>query len=41
VGMELTYNFRGWQRREGTNCARLDFTGSFKPNALLPPTIRP
>ena len=33
VGMELTYNFRGWQRREGTNCARLDFTGTFKPNA--------
>jgi hypothetical protein len=33
VAMELTYNFRGWQRREGTNCARLDFTGTFKPNA--------
>lgn len=33
VAMELTYNFRGWQRREGTNCARLDFTGAFKPNA--------
>ena len=31
-GLELTYNFRGWQRREGTNCARLDFTGTFKPN---------
>jgi hypothetical protein len=33
VAMELTYNFRGWQRRQGTNCARLDFTGTFKPNA--------
>ena len=33
VAMELTYNFRGWQRHEGTNCARLDFTGTFKPNA--------
>jgi len=32
VAMELTYNFRGWQRREGTNCARLDFTGTIKPN---------
>jgi hypothetical protein len=31
VAMELTYNFRGWQRREGTNCARLDFTGTFRP----------
>jgi hypothetical protein len=31
VPMELTYNFRGWQRRQGTNCARLDFTGTFKP----------
>jgi hypothetical protein len=31
VAMELTYDFRGWQRREGTNCARLDFTGTFKP----------
>jgi hypothetical protein len=33
VAMELNYTFRGWQRREGTNCARLDFTGTFKPNA--------
>ena len=32
VTMDLTYKFRGWQRREGTNCARLDFTGTFKPN---------
>jgi uncharacterized protein DUF6263 len=29
--LELTYKFRGWQRRDGTNCARTDFTGSFKP----------
>lgn len=36
VAMELTYNFRGWQRREGTNCARLDFTGTFKQNAASP-----
>jgi len=36
VAMELTYTFRGWQRREGTNCARLDFAGTFKPNAPPP-----
>jgi hypothetical protein len=34
VAMELTYDFRGWQRREGTNCARLDFTGTFKPGPV-------
>jgi hypothetical protein len=27
----FTYTFRGWQKRDGTNCARLDFTGEFKP----------
>lgn len=27
----FTYTFRGWQQRDGTNCARLDFTGEFKP----------
>lgn len=32
VTLDLSYKFRGWQRREGTNCARLDFTGTFKPN---------
>ena len=36
VAMELTYTFQGWQRREGTNCARLDFTGTFKPSAPAP-----
>jgi hypothetical protein len=36
VAMELTYNFRGWQRRESTNCARLDFTGTFKPTGPSP-----
>jgi hypothetical protein len=36
VAMDLTYTFRGWQRREGTNCARLDFSGTFKPNAPAP-----
>ena len=30
----FTYTFRGWQKRDGTNCARLDFTGEFKPAAL-------
>lgn len=29
-GAPLTYTFRGWQVREGTNCARLDFTGTTK-----------
>ena len=28
---EFTYTFRGWQQRDGTNCARLDFTGEFRP----------
>jgi len=32
VTMDLDYKFPGWQRREGTNCARLEFTGTFKPN---------
>ncbi|MBK8001417.1 MAG: hypothetical protein IPK15_22615 [Verrucomicrobia bacterium] len=27
----FTYKFVGWQQRMGTNCARLDFTGEFKP----------
>lgn len=27
----FTYQFVGWQQRMGTNCARLDFTGEFKP----------
>ena len=30
----FTYTFRGWQKRDGTNCARLDFTGEFKPASL-------
>jgi hypothetical protein len=29
---EINYKFSGWQRREGTNCARLDFSGTIKPN---------
>lgn len=29
------YTFTGWQQHAGTNCARLDFTGEFKP---VPPT---
>ncbi len=32
-GAGLTYTFRGWQFREGTNCARLDFTGNTKAAA--------
>src|SRR5262249_38526762 len=35
--IELTYLFRGWQRRDGTNCARIDFTGLLKPGAPPPP----
>jgi hypothetical protein len=35
--LELTYKFRGWQRRDGTNCARTDFTGTFKPGLAPPP----
>ncbi len=27
----FTYTFLGWQARLGTNCARLDFKGEFKP----------
>ena len=30
--LNITYKFRGWQQHDGTNCARLDFSGSFKPN---------
>jgi len=29
--LDLNYEFRGWQRRDGTNCIRLDFTGTLKP----------
>ena len=31
--METTYTFRGWQVHDGTNCARIDFTGAFRPPA--------
>ena len=27
----FTYTFRGWQQRDGANCARLEFVGEFKP----------
>jgi hypothetical protein len=30
--LELNYEFRGWQMHDGTNCARVDFSGVFKPN---------
>ena len=42
--LEVTYEFRGWQKKDGTNCARLDFTGEFKPSAIantLAPTSLP
>jgi hypothetical protein len=29
--LDLNYEFRGWQRHDGTNCARLDFSGTLKP----------
>lgn len=29
--LDVRYTFRGWQRRQGTNCARVDFTGKFTP----------
>ncbi len=32
--MEFTYEFTGWQFHEGTNCARIDFSGEYNPNAL-------
>ena len=32
--LEVTYEFRGWQQKDGTNCARLDFKGEFKPNVV-------
>jgi hypothetical protein len=32
--IEITYRFRGWQQHEGTNCARVDFSGTFKPNTV-------
>jgi len=32
--MEFTYEFTGWQLHEGTNCARIDFSGEYNPNAL-------
>lgn len=31
--LEITYTFKGWQIHDGTNCARIDFEGVFKPNA--------
>jgi hypothetical protein len=30
--VEINYKFSGWQRREGTNCARVDFSGTIKPS---------
>ena len=39
--LELTYKFRGWQRRDGTNCARLEFAGTFKPPGGPPPAGPP
>lgn len=32
-----TYTFVGWQEHLGTNCARIDFTGEFKPAPPPPP----
>ena len=31
--MEVTATFRGWQRHDGTNCARIDFSGKARPGA--------
>jgi len=33
--LEITNVFKGWQVHDGTNCARLDFAGAFKPNASV------
>jgi hypothetical protein len=30
--LDLTYTFKGWQQHDGTNCARLEFSGTFRPN---------
>jgi hypothetical protein len=30
--LDVRYTFKGWQRRQGTNCARLDFAGKFTPS---------
>jgi hypothetical protein len=30
--LEMTYTFKGWQQHDGTNCARLEFTGAFRTN---------
>ncbi len=32
AAVAITYKFRGWQMHDGTNCARLEFSGTFKPN---------
>lgn len=32
----FTYTFRGWQLHDGTNCARLEFTGEFQPAVPQP-----
>ena len=31
--MEITATFRGWQSHDGTNCARIDFSGAARPGA--------
>jgi len=33
--LEMTYVFKGWQLHDGTNCARLDFSGTFKSASSL------
>lgn len=33
--LDMNYEFKGWQFHDGTNCARLDFSGVFKPNSVM------
>jgi hypothetical protein len=33
--LEMTYQFKGWQLHDGTNCARLEYSGVFKSNASV------
>lgn len=48
--LDLSYQFRGWQRRNGTNCARIEFSGTLQPPGtststnqavLRRPSVRP
>jgi len=36
LNADVTYTFRGWQKRDQRNCALVEFTGALKPRAANP-----